>query len=80
MDTTTKTDVKRERFVRIAERRVNAILDTFDKLENCSNVNNYRYYESDVKKIFGEIEKRLKDVKSKFTDPPSRKTAFKLSD
>jgi protease II len=72
------TDTKRERFVRIAEKRVNTIIEALLKLENCSNTNNYKYNEEDVKKIFTEIEKRVKEAKTKFQDTPKEKPLFKL--
>jgi len=60
---------KRARFVRIAETRVNRILENLDRLSNCSNKKNYVYTDEDVKKIFGELEKRLREVKLKFQEP-----------
>ena len=73
-------DPKRERFVRIAERRVNAIIESLMKLENCANRNNYRYTEEDVKKMFAEIEKRVKDAKTKFQESPKEKPVFRLEE
>ena len=70
--------LKRDRFVRIAERRVNQVLEALDRLENCSNTHNYEYQESDVRKIFGELERRLKEVKQSFSDSPKAKDRFRL--
>jgi len=58
--------VKEERFVRIAEKRTNVILDTLRLLGNCSNTNNYKYSDQQVKKIFSAIEQELKNTKIKF--------------
>ena len=56
-DLTKKTSTKmtkRERFIRIVEKRVKKILNDFDILGNCSNRSNYEYTDNDVKKIFYE--------------------------
>lgn len=70
-------DDKKERFVRIAERRTNNILEQLRLLGNCSNKNNYSYTEEDVKKIFSVIETELKEVKMKFNSKVN-KEKFKL--
>lgn len=70
---------KRERFVRIAERRVNQVLDGLESLEKCSNRHNYAYEESDVKKIFGELEKRLREVRQSFSAAEESRSRFTLA-
>ena len=70
-------DDKRARFVRIAERRTNNILEQLRLLGNCSNKNNYSYVEEDVKRIFSVIENELKEVKVKFNSK-ANKEKFKL--
>lgn len=57
---------KRERFVRLAEARTNKILDMMKLLGNCASKSNYDYTDEDVKKIFGALEKELKNTKAKF--------------
>ena len=56
----------RERFIRIAERRINRIMDALEKLSDCSNQRNYDYSNTDIKKIFEKIEKKLKETRLKF--------------
>jgi len=56
----------RERFIRIAERRINRIMDALEKLGDCSNQRNYDYSNTDIKKIFEKIEKKLKETRLKF--------------
>ncbi|UCH96923.1 MAG: hypothetical protein JSV88_08755 [Candidatus Aminicenantes bacterium] len=68
----------RERFVRIAENRVNKILDSLESLGNCSNPRNYEYTKEDVEKIFSEIEEKLKEIKSMFLESSPGKKRFKL--
>lgn len=70
-------DEKKERFIRIAERRTNNILEQLRLLGNCSNKNNYSYSEEEVKKIFSVIEAELRVVKSRFNAKTS-KEKFKL--
>ncbi len=70
-------DDKKKRFVRIAERRTNNILEQLRLLGNCSNKNNYSYTDEDVKKIFSVIETELKEVKMKFNSK-ANKEKFKL--
>jgi hypothetical protein len=61
-----KEITNRERFVKTAERRVNRILNALEKLGDCSNLRNYDYSNTDIKKIFDKIEKKLKVTRSKF--------------
>lgn len=73
-----KLSEKRERFVRIAEKRVNKILDDLDSLSKCSHKNNYEYYNTDVNKIFNEIERKAKETKLRFQDTTNNKKRFTL--
>jgi hypothetical protein len=61
-----KEITNQERFVRLAERRVNRIMDALEKLGSCSDKKNYDYSNTDIKKIFGKIEKKLKETRLKF--------------
>jgi hypothetical protein len=72
----TKPEIKRERFKRLAEYRTNEILKRLKVLGNCSNRSAYEYTEEDINKIFSAIEKRMKDIKSKFIFPKGKD--FKL--
>lgn len=56
----------RDNFVRLAESRTNAVLKSIRLLGNLSNRSNYSYQEGDVKKIFSEINKCLKESRAKF--------------
>lgn len=71
-------ETNRDRFIRIVERRVNLILDNLESLGKCSNGKIYEYNEQDVNKIFGEIEKKTKEIKSLFSGKVSRKKTFRL--
>lgn len=70
--------LKRDRFVKIAENRTNKIIDMIKLLGNCSNKNNYSYNEEDVRQIFSAIDQELKITKAKFQESQSNKKEFKL--
>jgi hypothetical protein len=57
---------KRDRFKRLATIRTNAILHRLKVLGNCTNRQLYEYEERDIEKIFSEIEKKVRETKSKF--------------
>lgn len=61
-----KKITNRDRFVRMAERRVNRIMDALEKLGDCSNQRNYDYSNTDIRKIFEKIEKIFKETRLKF--------------
>ncbi len=58
-----------ERFKRLATRRTNEILRRLKILGNCSNRQLYSYTKEDVDKIFIAIERKVREVKSKFDRP-----------
>ena len=70
--------MKRNRFIRIIERRVDKALDDLDNIGKCSNRRNYEYNEDDVKKIFGAFEKKIKEIKQLFQSTDQKKKRFKL--
>ena len=59
-------NIREERFKKIAEKRVNKILEDLRLLGNCSNKGNYEYTEEEVKKIFSAIDKEYQKCKNKF--------------
>lgn len=69
-------DIKRERFKRLATYRTNEALKRIKVLGNCSNRSAYTYTEEEINKIFAEIERKLKESKSKFHFPKNKE--FKL--
>ena len=69
---------KRDRFVRIVEARTNKIIDMLRLLGNCSSKSNYEYSEEDVKKIFGALEKELKNTKNRFLGIEAKEERFTL--
>ena len=73
-----KENVKRQRFVRIVESRVNKILTNLDNLGRCSNKRNYEYSQDEVRRIFREIDRKVKEVRRQFESTNGRNSRFKL--
>jgi len=74
-----RSESKREKFVRLAEARTNKIIDMIQLLGNCSNTGTYEYTQSDVDQIFSAIESELKETKKRFQKIESSKgTRFTL--
>ena len=69
--------IKRQRFEKVAEKRVNNIIHYLELLSNCSNTYNYEYTKEDVEKMFRAITKKVNYSKSLFADNLN-KTKFKL--
>ncbi len=60
-------ETKREKFVRLAEKRTNRIIDQLELLGNLSNTSAYEYTSTDVNKMFKAIEETLNETKRKFS-------------
>ena len=73
-----KSAIKRDRFVRIGENRVNKILESLDSLGKCSDKKNYEYDPDDVRKIFKAIDSKVRDTKSLFKNSNQRNNKFSL--
>lgn len=72
-------ETSREKFVRLAEARVNSLIKTIRLVGNLSNRSNYSYSDKDVDKIFRSIEQELKDAKARFrSGGKSDDSVFKL--
>jgi len=71
-------NVRRERFIKIAENRTNKILETLRLLANCSNKSNYEYSEEDINEIFNAIERELKNTKAAFYGTTKNDAKFAL--
>lgn len=57
---------KRDKFVILAEKRVNKVIKDMQLIGNLSNKNNYQYTDADVELIFKALENSIRDLKSKF--------------
>lgn len=72
---TMKSETRKQRFRRLANKRVNNTLTQIRVLGNLANRSYYEYSDEDIKKIFKEIDEQLKIMKNKFKQP---KTKFKI--
>ncbi len=69
---------KREKFVELAEKRVNNILKQLELVGNLGNKSNYEYTEEDYRKMFQVIDKGIRQMKKRFEDTGSDGKKFKL--
>ena len=67
---------KKKRFKRLAVYRTNEVLKRLKVLGNCANRSVYSYTEKEINKIFSEIERKVRETKSKFHFPKNKE--FKL--
>ena len=78
MDTNRQT-VKRERFVRLAEARVEKAIRALRVIGNLANRNNYEYTDRDVQKIHNALVAELANLKAQFrTSGGEEAVRFKL--
>lgn len=56
--------LKKERFKRVASKRVDNLLSGIRSLSNCSNTNNYEYTDEDVQKMIKAIKDELKTIET----------------
>ena len=64
---------KAERFRRVAERRVNNVLDAVRLLSQCSNRRTYEYTDDHVHRMFREIDRELRAAKQSFMSQDKKK-------
>lgn len=56
----------RDKFVDLAQKRVNKAIKMLDLIGNLSNRSNYSYTDEDVKKIIKVLTVKVKEVESRF--------------
>lgn len=71
-------NIKQENFKRIAENRVNKIIDMISKLENLNNASFYEYSDEQIDNIFNAIQNELDRQKEKFKRSKNTKKRFEL--
>jgi hypothetical protein len=72
---------KQDRFVRLAEKRVNELLDKVRLVGNLADRRNYSYTEDQARLILKAIEDEIRNLRAKFTASTSPKDkAFRLSE
>ena len=66
-----KSETKEQRFKRVAEKRVQNVLDSIRKLSQCSNKRMYEWNEAQLKSIWGAIDQEITRCKERFeTEEP----------
>ena len=58
--------ITREKFVMLAERRVNQAIRQIKLIGNLSNKRNYAYTDSDAGQIYRALKKSLDDMRARF--------------
>ena len=58
------SEQKKDRFKRVASRRVDSILKGIRSLSKCSNTNNYEYNVEDINKMLKAIREELKTMET----------------
>lgn len=71
-------NAKQENFKRIAESRVNKIIEMISKLENLNNTSFYEYSDEQMDNIFSAIQKELDKQKEIFKNNKNNKKRFEL--
>lgn len=61
-----KSETKEQRFKRIAEKRVQRVLDSLRSLSQASNKRMYQWNDQQMKKIWDAIDEELKRCKESF--------------
>ena len=68
-----KNENPEDRFKRLATSRTNEVLRRLKILGNCANRQVYEYSEKDIETIFSVIERKAKEVRTKFHFPKEEK-------
>ena len=71
-------ETKDEKFVRLAERRVNLVLERLSMLGQLADRKNYAYTDAQVAKIFRAIESEVRATKSRFKEGGTNRKRFTL--
>jgi hypothetical protein len=70
---------KRQKFIELAEARVNRAINDIRLIGNLANRSAYEYGDEDTKKIFNALQKEIQTAKSRFTgDSGGRDSEFRL--
>jgi hypothetical protein len=72
-----KKESKEERFVRVAEKRVQNVLNSIRSLSQLANKKVYEWDNKQLESVFEAIEKELAHCKMNFEDPDSKIFKFK---
>lgn len=68
----------REKFIRLANKRVNRAIKVIQLIGNLSSRSNYDYSEEDVQKIFDALKAELQSCEQRFQPGTKESGAFRL--
>jgi hypothetical protein len=71
-------NVKQDNFKRIAENRVNKIVNLISKLHNLTNSSFYEYTDEQLDKMFSAIQKELDNQRKEFEKDKNREKRIEL--
>ena len=71
-------ETKEEKFIRLAERRVNVVLERLGMLGQLSDRKNYSYTDAQINRIFRAVEAEVKTTKGKFREESMSRQRFTL--
>lgn len=78
---TARTSQKRDKFLRLVEKRMSNALHDIKLVGNLSNRSAYEYTEKDVRQITKALEEAVAELRQRFRNPTSTgRTEFKLGD
>lgn len=69
---------KRDRFVDLAEKRVNKVIKDIRLIGNLSNRNNYDFEDAEAQAILRALEQELKALRLRFEQSRKKEQIFKL--
>lgn len=71
-------NVKQQNFKRIAENRVNKIVELISKLSNLTNSSFYEYNDEQIDKMFNAIQKELDKQRKEFKNDQKKSKRIEL--
>lgn len=74
-----KRETKSERFIRVAELRVNKALKALASIGACADIRSYEYTEAQIEKIFSALRLELDAAENRYKNGSGRKVVFTLS-
>ncbi len=69
---------KKEKFIELAEKRVNNTMKQIQLIGNLANKKTYDYSEEQVNKIFATLKNELKLAENRFKNELTKKNKFEL--
>ena len=69
---------KKERFKRVASKRMQNTLKEMTRLSNCSNTNSYEYDEKDVQKMMRTLTEKIQELRVAFRKGVKNDNEFKF--